>query len=65
MIVSGIAGVVAIWILRTETWWAGTAVLMMLIAVVLVIRARRGWAYLRALHSADCAGPATFRSTSR
>lgn len=52
-IVAGIAGVVAVWILRTETWWAVTAVLMMLIAVVPVIRARRGWAYLDALHAVE------------
>ncbi|MFW3386771.1 UNVERIFIED_CONTAM: hypothetical protein RF648_12250 [Kocuria sp. CPCC 205274] len=52
-IVAGIAGVVAIWILRTETWWAATAALMMLIAVVPVLRARRGWVYLRALHAAE------------
>ncbi|TDL38568.1 hypothetical protein [Kocuria rosea] len=64
-IVAGIAGVVAIWILRTETWWAVTAILMMLVAVVPVIRARRGWAYLRVLHADDCDGPATSRPTSR
>lgn len=55
-IVAGIAGVVAVWILRTETWWAVTAVLMMLIAVVPVLRARRAWAYLDALHAAERTG---------
>lgn len=63
MVVAGIAGVVAIWILRTETWWAVTAVLMTLIAVAPVIRARRGWAYLRVLHASDCDGPASSRPT--
>jgi ABC-type siderophore export system fused ATPase/permease subunit len=56
MIVAGVASVVAIWILRTETWWAVTAVLMMLIAVVPVVRVRRGWAHLDALHSAERTG---------
>lgn len=52
MVGAGI-GVVAIWILRTETWWAATAALMMLIAVAPVLRARRSWAYLHALHAAE------------
>ena len=51
MTLAGIAGIIAIWILRAETWWAVTAVLLTLISVVPVIRARRSWAYLDALHS--------------
>lgn len=56
MTLAGIAGVIASWILRTETWWAATAVLLMLISVVPVIRARRSWVYLRALHGTGRTG---------
>lgn len=46
-----IAGVIAIWVISGETWWAVTAILLALIAVVPTLRARRGWHYLKALHA--------------
>lgn len=49
--VGGIAGIIAIWIVRDQTWWAVTVILVALIAVVPMLRARRSWRYLRALHA--------------
>lgn len=47
---AGIVGVIGIWVVRAETWWAVTAVLLMLIAVIPAVRARRSERYLTAVH---------------
>lgn len=44
-----VGGIIGIWFVRPESWWAVTAALLMLIAVVPVLRARRSWRYLQAL----------------
>lgn len=53
---AALGGIIGIWFVRPETWWAVTAVLLMLIAVVPVLRARRSWRYLQALDAHERTG---------
>lgn len=53
---SAVTGMVAAWFLRPAPWWAVTALLLLPAALLPLVRARRAWRYLEALH-----GPTTDR----
>lgn len=56
LVVAGVAGLIATALIRSSPWWAGVGALVLVIAMVPVVRACRGWIYLRLLHTADRAG---------
>ena len=47
----GVAGLFATAVVRSSPWWAVAGALVLLIALVQVARARRGWICLQPLHA--------------
>ncbi|MFI7481918.1 hypothetical protein ACH9EU_05825 [Kocuria sp. M1R5S2] len=47
---AAVTGMIATSSVRLTSWWAGTAVLLLLLALIPVAWARHGWRHLRVLH---------------
>lgn len=56
LMMGAILGVIANWFVRSNSLWAATTILLLLIAVVPAVRARRGWRYLQALDAHERTG---------
>ncbi len=52
LMLAGVAGLIATAITRSSPWWVVLGAFLVLIGTVRIVRARRGWIYLRLLHPA-------------